>query len=540
MLTFIIQKLKYWKQKNSSFSKSKDSSRQNTRPPTVPHTQLSTSLKKNMKTFSSILGTSSDIKIHEFSFGVKPLVKGALIFIDGLVSNEIITESIMKPLTLSFGQTETLPAKRQFIEKIKEQVLCSGDVTENCYEDSLVQSCLCGDTVLLIDGFHDGLVISSKGWEKRSVTEPQTESVARGPREGFTENYRTNTSLLRRKIRNPALRMDEMVIGEKTQTSVAVVYLKGVADPKLIDRIKQRLKSIHVDSILESGYIEQYIEDAPFSIFPTIGKSEKPDVVAAKILEGRAAIIVDGTPFVLTAPMLFLEEFQTAEDYYTRTIYASFIRILRYITFFFAVFGPAIFVAITTFHQELIPTTLLLTIANAREGTPFPAFIEALLLLLAFEILREAGLRLPRPIGQAVSIVGALVMGDAAVSAGLVGAPMVITVAITAMSEFVTPECENAIVILRLIFLVLSAVLGGYGIALGTLGLLIHLASLESFGVPYLTGLAPMHKHTLEDFFVRAPLWSMTKRPDTFAHRDKTRRKFFIPPASAEDQSEKQ
>ncbi|CAB1244400.1 spore germination receptor subunit [Ruminococcaceae bacterium BL-4] len=486
---------------------------------------MTTSLKDNIEIMKSYLGDCNDVKIREFTFGRFPAINAALIFIDGLVSNDIITEGIMKPLMLSDART-----KGNVIEDVQKRIICSGDVINSDKEDKLLESCLCGDTVLLIDGYRSGIIISSKGWDKRSVTEPQTEAVTRGPREGFTENFRTNTSLLRRKIRNPAFRMDTFVIGEKTRTIVSVAYLKGVADESLIAEVKRRLNSINVDSILESGYIEQYIEDAPFSIFPTIGKSEKPDVVAGKILEGRAAIIVDGTPFVLTVPMLFTESFQTAEDYYARTFYSSILRLLRFLSFTFAVFGPAFFIAITTFHQELIPTTLMFTIATAREGTPFPTAIEALILLLAFEILREAGLRLPRPIGQAVSIVGALVMGDAAVSAGLVGAPMVVTVAISAMAEFVTPEHQDAIIVLRLVLLVLSATLGGFGISLGTLWMLIDLASLKSFGVPFFAGVAPMHIQDWKDLFIRAPLWTMKKRPPEFAHQDITRQQSHIPP----------
>lgn len=486
---------------------------------------MKTSLKDNIAIMQSHLGDCNDVKIREFTFGRFPSINAALVFIDGLVNNEIITEGIMKPLMLYDAK-----AKGNVVEDVQKRIICSGDVINSDKEDKLLESCLSGDTVLLIDGYRCGIIISSKGWDKRSVTEPQTEAVARGPREGFTENFRTNTSLLRRKIRNPAFRMDTFVIGEKTRTIVSVAYLKGVADESLITEIKRRLNSINVDAILESGYIEQYIEDAPLSIFPTIGKSEKPDVIAAKILEGRAAIIVDGTPFVLTVPLLFTESFQTAEDYYVRTFYASIIRLLRFFSFIFAVFAPAFFIAITTFHQEVIPTTLMFTIATAREGTPFPTVIEALILLLAFEILREAGLRLPRPIGQAVSIVGALVMGDAAVSAGLVGAPMVITIALTAMAEFVTPEHQDAIIVMRIISLILASILGGYGILLSVLGMLVHLASLKSFGVPYFAGVAPMHIQDWKDLFIRTPLWTMKKRPSEFAHQDVIRQRVNVPP----------
>ena len=228
-----------------------------------------------------------------------------------------------------------------------------------------------------------------------------------------------------------------MTIGRKTKTAVCLVYLKGVANPQVVEEAKRRLERIDTDGILESGYIEQFIEDAPLSIFSTIGNSEKPDTVAAKILEGRIAVLVDGTPFVLTFPMLFIEGFQSSEDYYSRPYYASLVRVIRFIAFMVSVLGPGIYVAVTTFHQELIPTPLLFTIAAAVEGTPFPTMIEVLVMGVIFEILREAGIRLPRPVGQAISIVGALVVGESAVSAGLIGEPVVIVIALTAVSSFV-------------------------------------------------------------------------------------------------------
>ncbi len=536
MFTFIIKKLRFWMQKMQDQLKETPEEPQPKQQQGQAASNISASLETNIGIFQEALGTSNDVKIHTFLFGANHVCKGAIIFIDGLVESDIITQSIMKPLILSqdpdrFKAPGTMDA-------IRQTMLCSGDIGESSNLSKLIYSCLSGDTVFLVDGFDQGLIVSSRGWDKRSVSEPQTESVVRGPREGFTENFRTNTSLLRRKIKNPALRMESMAIGDKTHTDVCIIYLKGVADPQLIETIKYRLGSLRVDSIMDSGYIEQYIEDNPFSIFPTVGYSEKPDVIAAKILEGRAAILVDGSPFVLTAPMLFIESFQTAEDYYIRTFYASILRMLRYLAFFVSIFAPAIYIALTTFHQELIPTTLLFTIAQAREGTPFTAFIEAAIMVFAFEILREAGLRLPRPVGQAVSIVGALVMGDAAVSAGLVGAPMVITVAITAVAGFVVPDQSDSASIMRVILMILGASLGGYGIAVGFLVILVHLASLRSFGVPYFSGLAPARAQTMKDIFIRAPLWSMTKRPKEIAHGDMIRRKYMVPPAEPPRQNE--
>lgn len=491
--------------------------------------QLQKELETNLTNFKKCIGDSADVKTHQFSFGPNNEYKGALFFIDGLVNGDRISETIVKPLI--FGKIEDSLLQPDSMVAVRQSMLLSPDAQESNDFVELVNGCLSGDTVLLIDGIAEGLIISTRGWEKRGISEPQSESVIRGPREGFTESLRTNTALIRRKIKSPDLRMESFVLGERTKTDVCIVYLKGVADPEVIETLRYRLDSIDLDSVLDSGSVEQYIEDKPFSIFATIAYTEKPDVGAANILEGRVGILVDGSPSMLTVPMLFVESFQTSEDYYIRTIYASVLRMLRYLAFFFAVFAPAIYIALTTFHQELIPTTLLITIAQAREGTPFNAVLEAYILILAFEILREAGLRLPRPVGQAVSIVGALIMGDAAVSAGIVGAPMVITVALTSVAGFVVPAQSDAISIMRVIMTGLGAFLGGYGLAIGFLAMCVHLATLHSFGVPYLSGIAPAQLQSAKDVFIRAPLWSMLRRPQDIARHDMVRRKFMIPPA---------
>jgi Bacillus/Clostridium GerA spore germination protein. len=491
-----------------------------------PASGIKERLQENLDSLRAAMGNSNDLKVHALRFGPADSLSAALVFIDGLVDNHLMTEAVLRPLMN--WRPEELPAKKNLPDTLRQEVLCTGDIRIAQTLTELTSGCLSGDTALLLDGCGAGLLIGTKGWEKRSVTEPQSETVVRGPREGFTENLRTNTALIRRKIRNGQLRVDHMTAGRKTQTDICLIYLEGVANPKVVETVKYRIGHLDVDSILESGYIEEYIDDAPFSPFATVGYSEKPDVIAARILEGRTAIVVDGTPFVLTAPMLFIESFQTAEDYYARPLYASMVRILRFLAYIIAVFAPAVFVALTAFHQELLPTTLLFTIAKAREGTPFPVFVEALIMIFAFEILREAGIRLPRPVGQAISIVGALIMGDAAVSAGLVGAPMVITVAITAVASFLVPNQNDSISVLRLVVLVLSAIVGWYGVSIGFLAMLVHLATLSSFGVPYFDGFSLTSD--VQDSLVRMPLWSMTKRPRHLTGEDTTRRRFFLPP----------
>lgn len=484
-------------------------------------------LARNIQNIKDTFGGTADLKIHFFNIGRIKKISGALVYIDGLVDSKLITDAVLYPLT-NWADAGRPAGGKDLIGHIAESAICSGDVKTLVSLPDAVRECLSGCVLVYAEGCAAVLSASVKGWEKRGVTEPQSETVVRGPREGFTENLRTNTALIRRKIKSASLRMLNLSAGRKTATDICLVYLDGVADPKVIDTVRYRIENLDVDSILDSGYIEEYIEDAPFSPFATVNYTEKPDVAAARILEGRVGIIVDGTPFVLTAPMLFVESFQTTEDYYGRPLYASFMRSLRFIAYFITVFAPAIYIALTAFNQALLPTTLLFTIANAREGTPFPVFIEMFIMIFAFEILYEGGIRMPRPVGQAISIVGALVMGDAAVSAGLVGAPVVITVAITAVSSFLIPSQNDSASLLRIPMMLLASFIGWYGISMGFLALLMHLGSLSSFGVDYFSGFALTRN--LQDSFIRMPLWTMVKRPKYIARGDTTRRRFFIPP----------
>lgn len=503
--------------------------------------KLTGSLAENLETLKEAFYNSSDLVVREFSFDHNK-VNAAAIYLDGLVDLRMINDSIMEPLMYRFHNLDLrLNSEKNDMQTIKKAMVAASNVKDECVISSLVQGCLSGEVVLLLDHRDQGLLITCRGGDKRSVEEPSSESVVRGPREGFTECLRTNISLIRRKIKNSSLTFSTRVVGRKTKTSVCLAYLKGTANQSLIENVQKRLDKIDTDAILESGYIEQYIEDAPFSIFSTVGYTEKPDVAAAKILEGRVAILIDGTPFVLTAPFLFEESFQTAEDYYSRPYFMSMLRLIRYMAFFVTTLAPALYVAVTTFHQELLPTELLFTVAAAREGTPFPAVLEALVMLMAFEILREAGVRLPKPVGQAMSIVGALIMGDAAVSAGLIGSPMVVVIAITAVSTFAVPMQADSAAILRFVYLILSGTMGGFGVTIGILGTLVHLSSLKSFGYAYLSPIVPLQIQDIKDSLIRAPLWMMLTRPHNMANKNQTRQKFFIPPSFDEaDDSEKQ
>lgn len=493
--------------------------------------KLSASLNENLEYVKRTLGESVDILIKEFRFGFEENLKGAIICIDGLVNMDLISASILKPLIYDTSYKIKID-KTQSIEldSINTNLLSTGEVKKVSVFDDVLHDVLSGNTLLLVEGSKEALSIGTRKWESRGVNEPAGENVVRGPRQGFTETLRFNTALIRRIIKSYDLRFIYLKVGKQTKTDVVITYIKDIAKQEMIDELKKRLEKIKIDSVLDSGYVEAYIEDAPFSIFSTVAYSEKPDTVAGKLMEGRAAVIVDGSPTVLTVPMVFMESFQTAEDYYIRPVYATTLRIIRLISYLITILAPALYVAVTTFHQELIPTTLLFTMTAGVSGVPFPALFEALIMMITFDILKEAGLRLPKPIGSAVSIVGALVIGEAAVQAGIIGPFMVIIVAITAIASFVLPMQIDSSTILRYMLLVLGGVAGGFGILTGLLAFSVYLASLYSFGVPYMAPVMPLSRQAMKDTFIRSPLWAMILRPYLFVGKNKKRREDASPP----------
>ncbi|WP_256218562.1 spore germination protein [Bacillus sp. MUM 116] len=485
-------------------------------------------LKDNIQKINELFGNSDDIIIREIRIGKEGKIKAGIIFTDGLIDSgsaqNFIMESLMIDLRMTNIETEPYNGTK-LLSYLKEMVLTVGDIQDINDYTNLLDSLLSGKVILLFDGYTQGFAVEMKGWKQRSVEEPTTETTIRGPREGFTENIRVNTALLRRKINDHNLWIESRKIGKVSKTNVSIMYIKGIADDKIVEEVRKRLDRIKIDSILETGYIEELIEDAKWSPFPTMYHSERPDAIAANLLEGRIAILVDGTPFVLIVPVMFAQFLQSPEDYYNRADITTLLRFLRYIGFFIALLGPSFYIAITTFHQEMLPTQLLITLAAQREGVPFPAFIEALAMEVSFEILREAGLRMPKAIGQAVSIVGTLVIGSAAVEAGFVSAAMVIVVAITAISSFIVSNYELSISIrmLRFPFMALAASFGLFGIIVGLIGMVLHMCSLRSFGVPFMAPFGPYIHDDQQDALFRFPRWAMSKRPRLLSQTNITR-----------------
>ncbi|MBL4954731.1 spore germination protein [Neobacillus sp. YIM B02564] len=468
---------------------------------------LSANLQTNEQFFQSVYHNCADVVYRHFSIAGK--MKALLIYIEGMSNIEEMDKSVLSPLM------QQTPAELENLHAIMEQSITVSSIKENKTFAEVAEQISTGNPVILVDQYSIAISVGLSKWEKRAIEEPLSESVVRGSREGFTETIAVNTSLLRRRIKSPQLKMISMNIGRQTQTKVIVAYMDGLADTTLVEEAKSRLQRIQIDGILESGYIEEFIEDHPYSPFPQILNTERPDVAAANLLEGRIVILVDGTPFVIIVPTSLYSLLQASEDYYQRFMIGTLIRWLRYGFLVMALLLPSGYVAVLTYHQEMVPTTLLLSFAKSRELIPFPALVEALIMEITFEALREAGIRLPKQVGSAVSIVGALVIGQAAVSAGLVSAPMVMVVAITGIASFTIPRYNAAIAIrmLRFPIMLLAGTLGLLGIMLGLIAIIVHLSTVRSFGLPYLSPMGPMRASEMKDVMFRAPWWALRKRP---------------------------
>ena len=488
-------------------SEQKKQSQQNQQTNNITQdSRLSTLLQDNIQFISSQYKDSTDIIYRSLSVDD---TNATIIYLDGLCDTQKLEELVLTTLLGNFQVDKT-----DFIQSVIMKLPISNIKTVSTFKECM-DAILTGNPILLFDGYEDAIVLGLVKYEKRSIEEPQAETSIRGPREGFSESIGINVSLIRRIIKDPRLKFKSLYVGTLTKTKIVISYVEGLVDQTLIEEIENRINRINIDGVLESGYIEQFIEDYPYSPFPQMLYSERPDVVSSNLMEGRAVIMIDGTPFCLVAPVSFFSLFQSQEDFYERFWIGAFIRGLRFFFLFVSLFLPAFYVAVTTYHQEMIPSDLLLSIASAREGVPFPAIVEALMMELAFEALREAGIRLPKQVGSAVSIVGALVIGQAAVQAGIVGAPMVIVVSITGIASFMVPRYSIglAIRLLRFPIIILGGFLGLIGVMLALILLIIHLSTIRSFGVPYLSPITTLQKSQFKDTIFRVPLWKMNVRP---------------------------
>ncbi|AOY75181.1 spore germination protein [Clostridium formicaceticum] len=477
------------------------------------------SLEKNLKIIKEgFLKDCDDIVYREIELGKEGQYKAATIHVDGMADKKLVNEFALNNLMVMARGIDPEPniLKKGLYELVEKQNIAVTELKEVETIDEAVTNILSGETVLLLDNYDKIIIIASKGWPARSPAEPETEAVIRGPRDGLVETLRMNTTLIRRRIRDHRLKVKNYQVGVRSKTDVSVMYIDDIVDKKVLKELDTRLNKIDIDAIIDSAQIEELIEDKWISVFPQIQNTERPDVVASALYHGRIGIVVDNSPFALIVPSTISAMLQSAEDYYERWQIASVIRMLRYFCLLIALFAPALYVGITSFHPQMIPTDLALALAATRRGVPFPAIIEALIMEITIEILREASIRLPGAIGSTIGIVGGLVIGQAAVEAGIVGPLMVIVVAITAIASFAIPSYNTAISIRMLRFLILfaAAAFGLYGIMLASLLILIHLCGLKSFGIPYLSPFITFlaDADDLKDTLVRAPQLAMNNR----------------------------
>jgi hypothetical protein len=467
--------------------------------------------KSFINQITETLQSPPDLVIRSFTLSQD--LQGFCVFIETLVDKNKIEQKLLHFLSEQSTYSE-LDSYENIINMLQNRIPFSS-ISESTDFNHCVQGLLKGICLLVISKSSHVLLLNAARTPHRSVTEPLIESTVQGPQEGFTEDISINFSLLRKRIKNVHFRIEQLVLGTETETKVCLLYLGNLAPVTVVDEFRKRVHSIKIDSVLDSSYIEEWIQDTSLSPFSTLLKTERPDVVASHLLEGRVGVLVDGTSDVLIGPITFFQFFIAPEDYYQRAGIATLLRLLRVLSFMLAIFVPALYIAILTYHQELLPHSLLINLSAQREGVPLPAMLEAVLMMVTFEVLREAGLRMPRIAGQAISIVGALVLGEAAVSAGLVSAAMVIVVAVTAISNFVAPSYSFGITqrLLQFFYMALAGFMGLFGVLCGALFTVIHLASINSFGVPYLSPVAPTFLTDWKDLLVRVPRPWMKTNP---------------------------
>ena len=471
--------------------------------------RLSSSLEENIRLFKGIFEKDAVLRLRKIAVRSSCSYDCALFYMDGMIKAELLNESVIRPLITSRAERR----EDSLVGFISKQVLFAGETSVTDRVEDMLRSLLYGDTLLLVDGCTDAITINTKGWRTRGISEPEDERVLQGPREGFDEAALLNLAMIRRKLLTPDLCTELIRVGRRSDTPVFICYLDTLVNKRTLSELKKRIKKLDMDGILDSNYIAEQIRDHPRSLFKTCGSTERPDIVAARLLEGRIALVVDGTPVVMTVPYLFSENFQSDEDYYLNYAVSSVGRLLRFVCFFLSVSIPAVFIAATSYHKELLPTSLALTVAQLRGGVPFSAFWECILLIFVFEILKETGVRMPQSLGHALSIVGGLVVGQAAVEARIVSAPMLIIVALSGISGLMVPRLKGAVFYLRLIYVVLSALFGLYGYIAGITVTLIHILDLSSFGTSSTVSLDRASFQSLKDSFWRVPWGKMRTRP---------------------------
>lgn len=466
---------------------------------------LDPDLKVAKKRIESGMKGSADLIIDERAINGVGLM---VVMFDGLVSNSQVSDFLLRPLMRTPPEIKTSEKLWDYLQQ--RRLMSSEQGTVVTYRD-LYTKAMSGFAVVLIEGRGEAISLGYQGFKTRGVGEPSAEKNIRGSREGFTESNNINTALVRRRLKSPHLMVENLCIGKLSRTNVRMLYLTGIADAAMVDAVRSALGKASMDVLLDSGYLQSCLGHGGPSLFSGTGVTQRPDTLCAKLAEGRIGVMVDGSPYVMVAPYLFLEHFQSLDDYTQRPYFAAFVRMLKLFAFFMTIFLPGIYVAVVSFHAELIPRILLRGFISSVNSTPLPVMIDALVLFVLYEILREAGLRLPEAIGHTLSIVGGIVLGDAAVKAGLVGLPLVIIIALTAVGAFVIPSLYEAITMLRFLFIIIGGMLGMYGIFLGFVVLLVNICSLQTLGVPMTAPVVPFQPGGFRDLFWRSG-WSKLQK----------------------------
>ncbi|SDD42092.1 spore germination protein KA [Paenibacillus sp. UNCCL117] len=478
---------------------------------------ISPELDDNLKRLEAVFADCDDLTLLPWSYGTDLNQRALAVYFTSMVKekNFSYTKEILEGVVLQEAVDGASIEPEHIIRFFEGQGVSEqkGKVLHDF--DQTISQILEGCLVLFFDQWQGAVAYKTFGLQHRQVTEPINEPSVIGPREGTIENLETNMGLLRSRLRNPLFKLKLVPTGKNCGNELFYGYLDGAVNPETLAEFERRLARAAEYDILEPSYLEELIEDSTYSPFPQYRYSERPDVAIAALLDGKIIVMTQGSPSIMIGPSLFVEFFSTPEDFYQRTVHATLIRLLRIGAFIFALTLPSIYIAFSTFHPELLPTVLLLAILDTREGIPFPAFIEAFVMEFFFELLREAGIRLPKPVGSAVSIVGALVIGQAAIQARIASPIMVIVVAATGIASFAIPQYNLAITlrILRFPLMICAATLGGFGLMIGFLLTLLHLTCLRSLGQPYLSALAPMDIWQLRDVFIRFPLKFLFRSP---------------------------
>ncbi len=479
---------------------------------------IATDINSKLKQIKSYLGfDNKDIVIKQFNIST---TRACVVYLKGLIDVALLTESVIKPCM----NAEQLSENNK-IMSITNEILIFPEVEEQEDIKQIVNEIVHGKVVLLVDGESKSLLISVDKMQERSIQEPPTSAVLKGPREGFVENIKTNVSLIKKILGSPSLKSEYLSVGKYTNTNIAIMYLDGIVDMRLVERVKSKLKQIDIDGIIDSFYVGQFLEEHPNSMFKQIGDAEKPDIVCAKMLEGRCAIVVDGSPIVLTLPYILFEDIQSSDDYYSQNARVAMVRFLRVLSVLITVMLPGLYISIQLYHYKVMPISFLVTIINQTQGIPLAPLAELVFVLVLFEVLYEASLRMPQYLGISLSIIGALILGDTGVKAGIISAPAVMIVALSGITLYTVPDQAAQLSLLRFVFVLAGGLIGFFGLVVVAIFFLVYLCAFDNYGSPYLSPFAPSVKNDYKDGIFKKDIVDMKTRPKSIKNKNKVRLK---------------